>query len=95
MAYKQKSRRSNSPLNISRELSKGGPVIDETAQDSALPYKSPLSFMTKHSQSSPLNATTILEPNKTGDELKQEGKDLKKEGRDLKKEGRQKKRKTS
>ena len=36
-------------------ISKGGPVIDKTAQDSALEYKSPLSFMSKHSQSSPLN----------------------------------------
>jgi len=35
----------------SEYLSEGGDVIDETAQNSALPYKSPLSFMSKHSNS--------------------------------------------
>jgi len=40
----------------SRYLSEGGDVIDETAQDS------PLTFMSKHSQSSPLNVTGVIDP---------------------------------
>ena len=77
MAYKQKSRRSNSPLNISRELSKGGDVLDETAQRSG-------SFMSKHTQSglnygSPLHAAMVGDaPEKTAKEKLADAKEARK-----------------